>query len=637
MHYKNSGFLFHFFFGILMLLIVLPAKAQRDQKAAAIDSTQVRYFNRSFDSLFLGVTHHIDTAIGTFTQFDALSKGNDIFLTLSNAGAPHKKIVFSPVYFGTFDVNQHTFTQYLKSSKDVRYLDPVMPFTELNYLMGSKKEQHLNASFNRQVSPRLFIGMEYFLVSSPGIYKNNKIENSSVYFTSRYSTKNQKYGVLAHYFHNKLTMGENGGIANDGDFETSNEFDRRIIAVNLIDAQNRVKQSGFGLEHYYVLSIPQVVVEDTIETTRNIILGRITHQMEYQRNQMIYSERSPLEAFYRPYDVVLDSTLTFDSIYVSTFRNRLQWSNLGYKLLKNDMPLYIYGGVETLNASQSDSLWKKDDWQLNPYGGVQISLLRSFFIDGQVKLITGSYATGDLLFEGGVKQFLGTESRNLGNVFFRIKLLNQSPSWFHQRFESNHFRWENSFVASKYLSFTGGYKISGLTVGGNLHILDKHIYMSQEARPTQTSGTFRVVHLFSDFHFKPGKFDLIGSLNYQRSDNDTIVHLPELSAKMRVTFTSEIFKGAATIQTGFDASWFSKYFADAYMPALRSFYLQDEKAIGGYPFVDLHLALKVKRARIFAQYANIFGLTGNFTYYTTPHYPMRDPRFYLGVSWRFYK
>ncbi|MDO8896404.1 MAG: putative porin, partial [Bacteroidales bacterium] len=210
MHFKNSGFLLHFVFGIFLLMFVLPAKAQRDQRTTTIDSTQVKYFNRSFDSLFLGVTHQIDTAIGTFTQFDALSKGNDVFLTLSNAGAPHKKIVFAPLYFGTFDVNQHVFSQYLKSSNEVRYLDPMMPFTELNYLMGSKKEQHLNASFNRQISPRLFIGMEYFLVSSPGIYKNNKIENNSVYFTSRYSTKNQKYGVLAHYFHNKLTMGENG-------------------------------------------------------------------------------------------------------------------------------------------------------------------------------------------------------------------------------------------------------------------------------------------------------------------------------------------------------------------------------------------------------------------------------------------
>lgn len=637
MPYKNVGALIYFILIVCLLLPFFSLKAQSNQEKVAVDSMQVKFFNRSYDSLFLGIVHQIDTALGTFSQFDALTKGSDIFSTLSNAGNPHKNIVFSPVYFGTFDVNQHAFTQYLKSSKDVRYLDPVMPFSELNYLMGSKKEQHLNASFNRQISPRLFIGMEYFLVSSPGIYKNNSTENSSVYFNSRYSTKNQKYGILAHYFHNKLAIGENGGVVNDNDFESSQETDRRIIAVNLIDAQNKVKQSGFGLEHYYVLSIPQTIIEDTVETTRDIILGRITHQLEYQRNQMIYSERSPLEAFYKPFDVVLDSTQTFDSIYVSTFRNRLEWSNLGQKLAQNNLPVYIYGGVETLNAFQSDSTWKKNDWQLNPYGGIQISLLRSFFIDGEVKLITGSYATGDLLFDGGVKQFLGTESRNLGNVFFRIKLLNQSPSWFHQRFESNHFRWENSFVASKYLSFNGGYKISGLTLGGNLHILDKHIYMDQNARPTQTSGTFRVVHLFTDFHFNPGKFDLYGSLNYQRSDNDTIVHLPELSAKMRFTFTSEIFKGAATFQTGFDASWFSKYYADAYMPALRSFYLQDEKAIGGYPFIDLHLALKVKRARIYVQYANIFGLTGNFTYYTTPHYPLRDPRFYLGVSWRFYK
>jgi hypothetical protein len=91
------------------------------------------------------------------------------------------------------------------------------------------------------------------------------------------------------------------------------------------------------------------------------------------------------------------------------------------------------------------------------------------------------------------------------------------------------------------------------------------------------------------------------------------------------------------MEPGFTFTWFSSYFADAYMPALRSFYLQNEKEIGNYPFLDVYLALKVKRARIFVKYTNVFGLTQDFNYYTTPHYPMLDPRFYLGVSWRFYK
>lgn len=624
----------------LLFLFIVPQwlLAQKTLEKTAIDSTQVRYFNRSFDSLSLAEIHHIDTSLLFFSRFEPLKKGVVATNTLSNAGLAHQEMIFSPVFRNGFDVYQPAYQRYLKNSSTVSYLMPTAPITELNYMMGSKKEQQLGVRFARQLQPRLFIGMDYSLINSPGPYKNSSSNVNGAYFTARYRSKNEKYGVLAHYFFNKLEMAENGGIKNDDDFESNLETDRRVIAVQLVDAANLVKQSGFGLEQEYILAVPRTIqLNDTVKEVRQIGLGRLSHRMEYQRNQLIYSERSPLEAFYQPFDVVLDSTQTFDSAYVATFRNSLQWNNLGYQLLQRDYPFYFYAGVETLNSTIADSTFKRNDWQLNPYGGVRISLLNSFFIDGEAKLITGSVATGDLQLKGGIRQYLGTEERNLGDLFFRLNLINQSASWFYQRYQSNHFRWENDFMSERYLSFHGGYHIKGITLGGSWHVIDKYLYMDRNARPAQTSGTFGLLQLYGNFHLKPGKFDISGNVYYQQSNNDTLIHLPELTARLRVTFTTDIFKKAATIQPGIEVNWFSSYFADAWMPATRSFYLQDEKAVGGYPYIDAHLALKVKRARIFVQYANLFGLTGDYSYFTTPHHPMRDPRFYLGVSWRFYQ
>ncbi|PKP51162.1 MAG: hypothetical protein CVT92_13400 [Bacteroidetes bacterium HGW-Bacteroidetes-1] len=622
---------------ILCYTIFIPISAQTLPDTIKIDSTEVLFFNRSFDSLYLGKISSVDTSLNTVSQFDVLSRSIETISTLSNAGTAYKSQLFSLPFNNGFDMEQHAFSKYIFKSNDVEYLDPFLPFTELNYMMGSKKEQQLNARFNRQMAPRLFLGMDFRLISSPGSYKSNGIENNTVYFTLRYSVKNERYGVLGNYRHSKLVIKENGGISNDEDFESNQETDRRIIDVNLTDANNTLKQSGFSLEQYFILSPPQKKLPDSVESDQRFHLGRITHQMEYLRNQLIYNEKNSLLDFYKPYDIILDSARTYDSIYQAALRNRFYWSNLSYKKHKEDIPFYIYGGVELLNALQSDSTFSRKIWQVNPFGGVQISLFRSFYVDGTVKLITGNYSAADFHFDGGIKQYLGTESRNLGSLFFRIKLMNQSPTWFQERYYSNHFRWVNDFNALKNISFKAGYNIKGITLGGNFHIIDKHIYMNSDARPKQTTGTIKVIHLFSNFHFHPGKFDIYGTFNYQISDNDTIIHLPTFSSKLRFAFTQEIFAGAATLQPGFDLNWFSSYYADAYMPALRSFYIQNEKKVGNYPYLDVYLALKVKRARIFVQYANVIGLAGNYTYYTTPHYPMRDARFYFGVSWRFYK
>ena len=83
--------------------------------------------------------------------------------------------------------------------------------------------------------------------------------------------------------------------------------------------------------------------------------------------------------------------------------------------------------------------------------------------------------------------------------------------------------------------------------------------------------------------------------------------------------------------------YFTKYYADAYMPSLRTFYNQDEVLVGNFPYVDLCVTFKIKRANIYVLYTNMYSLTNDNRYFTTPHYPMRDSRLCFGINWRLYK
>ena len=113
--------------------------------------------------------------------------------------------------------------------------------------------------------------------------------------------------------------------------------------------------------------------------------------------------------------------------------------------------------------------------------------------------------------------------------------------------------------------------------------------------------------------------------------------IPTFQGKIKLAYNINLVKNISMMQPSITINYFTEYYADAYMPALRTFYLQNEIKVGNFPYIDLCVTFKIKRANIFVQYTNMYSLTGNNRYFTTPHYPMRDSRFCLGVNWRLYK
>lgn len=610
-----------------------------------IDSSIVTYFTKSFDSLYLGSNHTVDTSQFYATYFDPLDDMFHIHATLSNTGLANRNLTFRLPISNGIDMAIPANQRYVRNTENIRYLMPVQPFSELRYTMGSKKEQQLKVAFSRQIAPGLLLGIDYALLNSPGPYLNSKTNDNAAAFSARYQTPNNRYGVLAHYIFNKLEQQENGGIVDDSVFMQNLETDRRVIDVNLQDASNTIKSTGFGFEHYFNLSRPPAVAtNDSIPAKKNFQTGRITHSLSFLRNQFSYVEDSPLASFYQAYDTVLDSTATLDSTYVMSLRNKIQWSSLAYKMHKNDVPFYVYFGVthgyyEQFSALINDSVipTKTTYNQLEPYGGIVINLFKATRINARASVVASGYQSGDLTFDGQWKQFLGNQSKNIGSLFFNLGIYTQSPNWFQKSYQSNHFRWENNFDKSNIVALEAGYQFRGLTAGVSQSTIDKFIYMNQSAKPQQTSGTLNVRSLYGNFQLTPGKFTIAGSVRMQQSDNDSVLHIPALMARMKFSFSQPLFNNAAVINPGFSIYYFTEYYADAYMPALRTFYLQNDKKVGNYPFLDIYLGLKVKRANIYLQYANLLGLTGDFRYFTTPHYPMRDARFYFGVNWRFYQ
>ena len=640
-----------------------------------IDSTFVTYTSYHFDSIFLNTTRVIDTSTLHAPLFDPLERQNAIYSTLSNTGLAHKPLRFNNLRTNGFDMSLPAFSAYLVNERNMVSYQSVLPYSEVRYVMTTgDKEQHLQVLFGRQFIPRLFVSFGIRADMSPGVFRNNRSANNRFWINAHYFTKDQRYAALIYAYRNKLDMQENGGITNDETYISHTESDNSVIPTHLNNAVNFIKSSGIGLEHYFNLlpqktqaknekPLPRPVVDSlTVDSlhilqdsvigyppvkkatkTRKFTLGRIFHEFNYKRNTLYYNESSPSANFYQPYDSLFNPSKSTDSTVVQAIRNTLRWNSLGYQKYNDDVPFFLYAGlthgfysVKMFDYLENETLPIRSYQQLSVNGGVIVNLFRSTRITAQADLVTLGYQIGDFDVKGQWKQYIGTRSKNWGFATFDAQIKRQSANWFEEYYASNHFRWENDFRASTYLTFNLKYTFRTYSIGVKQTSIAQYIYFGTDARPAQYDGMFSIREAYLSFYQKLWRFEIEGFASVQKASNEEVMHLPLLQGRLKIAYSQPIFHKAATLQPIVTVSYFTKYHADAYMPATRTFFLQNDVEIGNYPFLDLAIAIKVKKANIFVAYSNMMRLMGNYNSFVAPHYPMRDSKFFFGINWRLF-
>ncbi|MFK5856943.1 MAG: hypothetical protein QM503_12500, partial [Bacteroidota bacterium] len=451
------------------------------------DSLVVIYFEGSTQNLKLNKYTYIDTNTYNYQRYNPLHLNNGMYSTLSNIGLAAKNLVFTPILSTSYYLNSSVFTNYLYHNEKVKYYKPYVPYTELNYVMGAHREQNFNVVFTREIFNGLTIGLDYALNFSPSDespYLRSGINEQRVFFTTQYYTKNKRYGVIANYLTNKLVAEENGGITYDSIFEDNLESDRRIIPVNLLQAENMVKQSGFFIEQYFNILSP-LSKKDSIK--RKIDPGNISYSFRYRRNQMIYTDEDTLTPFYIGHSSPLDSISTFDSLYQDEFQNTIRWSNIGYHENPNDKIFYMFMGASHNYINQMlpyDSV-KITYSQLTTFGGVAFNFGKSFHLDADISYVFGGYNQNDFQLNGQLIQYLGTELRNIGFLKFGLNFINKTPEWYYNNYQSNYYRWSNNLKKENHLILSGSYNYKQFSAGAKFFTFDNYTYLDDSVRPKQ--------------------------------------------------------------------------------------------------------------------------------------------------------
>ncbi|HPG33009.1 MAG: hypothetical protein H6541_08225 [Lentimicrobiaceae bacterium] len=591
---------------------------------------------------------------------DTLLTGNEFYIPTEsadllnavngNTGLAYKSLIFNPSAGSGFRFAPSVYGLYLLSNQNIPYYRLRTPYTKIFYTFGKGKEQLFNVTHAQNISRGITLGIDLRIVNSIGIYNRQKSDNASVAVQGQFVSDNERYVVLANYRNSRFKWRENGGITYDSLFTDNIETDRQRIGINLSDADNQVKESGVFIRQFYYLGRnPFAMRTDTIEkdtlrfravadTMRHLYNPQrsnfFRHTFTYTRNSLLYTDGDPASGFYT--DIFADSVSTYDSLYYHEFVNDFAFEGGIGKARGSDKAIVLRAGIEhAFSVYRNDTISKKYS-RLTPYAYLAANAFGYARAEGYVWLSQGAPFNGDKGLSGKLTFPAYDNSTSWGNISAGLEVNALQPDFLYQFHYSNHFRWENSFGQQTIVSGKAMYERHNLKAGFNFYNLGGWVYLNEEAKPARADGNISVSQAWGQAAFKLGSFDLNAFAVWQNASDEDVIHLPELAGRLSVYHTVVLFKRALHLQTGLSVMYNSAFYGDAYMPALRSYYLQRQTETGDYPYMDAFVNVRVKRARMYliAKHVNS-GLMG-YNYIQVPGYPMPDRGIHFGVSWQFY-
>lgn len=602
-----------------------------------------------------------DTASLNFQNTNLMGGMYGQYNYLGNLGSPRQSRIF-------FDRNNDAPTIFMAplssfyfTPDQVYFTNSNIPYTNLTYYKAGNKingEERFKSYFSVNVNKRLAFGFNIDYLYGRGQYANQATSyfNAGL-FASYIGERYQMQAVYNNFF---MKMNENGGITNDGYItrpdtlaDGKKEYEANNIPVHLESTSNRNKNFYVYLTHRYRLGFERniekidTVKNDTTQTYEFVPVTSFIHTMKVERSRRRFSsnDRNVYENNYFSDAGTRDTTTAF------SIKNTLAVALLeGFnRYAKAGLTAYIshkyshYDLMDTLSLNREEVHRPKRYKEQEVFVGGELAKrqgnLLHYNINGEVGIAGEAIGEFRLKGDADLNFRLGKDTVNL---YARANITNLRPSFYMRHYHSNHFYWDNfNFDKEFRTRIEGELNIDrwGTNLVAGIENIKNYTYFNQHALPEQCSENIQVLTAQLTQNFKLGILHLDNKVTYQKSSNESVLPLPELSTYHNLYILTKIAKKVLTVQLGAEATFFTKYYAPAYTPAIQQFHLQsadDKVEIGGYPVVNAYCNLHLKRTRIFVMMYHVNAGMGNRNYFTVPHYPLNPRMLKIGVSWNFY-
>lgn len=623
----------------------------------------------------------VDT-MWNYYQNDHLTEGiRGEYNHLGNLGSPR----LSRIYFDREDRSQMFFTDvygkfYLKPDQ-FRFTDTKSPYTNLSYYNGGDKltgDDHFKAYFAVNANKKFGIGFLADYLYGRGQYNSQSTAyfNASIY--SYYRGERYQAYLLGSRYHMK--QAENGGITDDRYItdplemaEGERTYDPENIPTVMDRAWNRNENWNLYLTHRYNVGFyrdaePDTTLADTDTTAvaeGNRVFVPVTsfiHTAEVNSNEhsfIAYKEPSKYYLHdYMPYDS-LDKTTYLsvkNTLAIATQEGFSKWAQAGiaafitHEFRRFSLPDTLVGSRHEYRHRYTENVVSVGGRLLRTQG-------KTLHYDVTGETVIAGEDLGQFSIEGrGDLNFRLFKDTVRLDVHAYMKNLN--PAFYFRHYHSHHYWWDNDGLDKIFRTrLEGGVTLertrTRLRVG--VENVKNYTYFANVSQPVlnnreevtsyrnaidvaQCGDNIQVFTARLNQDFKLGILHLDNEVVYQKSSDNTVLPLPDLSLYHNLYIQFKIAK-VLSMQLGADVRFFTKYTAPDYAPALGQFVQQnqaDKVDIGGYPFVNVYMNAHLKRTRFYVMMYHVNQGLGDSNYFLAPHYPVNPRTLQLGLSWNFF-
>ncbi len=525
---------------------------------------------------------------------------------------------FGPDAFSIYEVIPQAFNEA-----------PRAPESRVRYILGSRKEQDFTISHHQPVTGGLTFDILFRSMNTIGYYDRQGSNQRNFSTRLAWRAPGGRYRIGGGYLSNRLNADENGGLMNDSTFEYS-FLDSRSLVMQLGDATSERKNKMFFLSQELLLTKQ----ENDSTGPAGTGISVYSHATGEQRHHRFSAGQSNDHFFPVTY---YDTTGTHDSLRMRRLNAQLGLSLKNPGFLKGlgagASEVYLHGTYERYAYRQSEIDTVIDDagaaagLKLIGEGG-----LRAEF----------SFSLNALNGEADLYMAEAHLARNWnGHVEVQLRLRSGRylPGSVFSFYDSNHFRWSNNRRPEEQQSLEAEVRWNRgshmLSASGGIRLFRAFAYFDVSALPLRNADAIRLYTTAVRHEVKWKSLHLANTVEVQQADPGSPLRVPALGWHGSLYYSGILFRGALEVQTGLACRMTSTWKADSYMPATGIFYLQEEKKIGGYPFIDVFASFRIRATRFFLKLDHLnAGWNGN-TYYLMPHYPYPGRTLKLGIIWDF--
>ncbi len=554
--------------------------------------------------------------------------------TGNNGGAYISNDFFKRNYNSDFYFTR-SFDAYWLTPDKIRYYNTTTPFSLLDYSQSEsrvkKNETRFNVFLSQNINKKFNYQFIYNQTKSQGQYLNQENKYHNLALATSYMSNS--FVSHTNIIFNRLLGQENGGIDHAIAFNDATKTEKFTTQIT-DNAYNKMQNNNIFTVNEY--RVGKTIPADTTKHIKEKFIPRVgfIYHVEFSNNKRRFTKTDPTTFFKNRFD---NDTLTKDSTKYSRVTNIFQ-----IKFYEAPDRKYTFGKKAYIG---NDQLW----YNFSKATGYYPTKQSNTFIGGGIFRNDGKFwqweADGRIYLTGyraGQTEIRGMLNKpvkiGIDTTSFRIEgwLKTIVPDYYEKYFYSNHFQWKNSFDNVNEITIKSSINSQELktTLGMNYSLIGNFIYNDENALPAQANELL-ILSAYLNKDFERDHWIIRAQALVQKASNKNLIHLPTFAGFISLNYRTIISK-VMHFQIGADTRYNTAFYADAYEPATARFYLQNSTKIGDYPYIDLHVNLKLKRTRFFFTLMNAAsGIAGN-NYFMAPDYPYMRRTYRIGLAWSFY-